>query len=216
MCLINPNTSSTTHSPANSALQCRQDDWVLKEQAGVSAEVNEIWEYKHRTSRQHIEGDLDHGPHPDIDEQYYDAEKKTRRITQFHRLFHNHQEYHEGYPSIVEPLIDGYFLTTYSGPDGRERTTEVEMSNIRQFRRINNKRRRDAVEAAGEGILDLDPVDPNPDGIAAPAGRPSQEIPVNTRGDLNAVPLTAEELRQIQGIPQDDVGYILSASDDEA
>ncbi|KAH7364644.1 hypothetical protein BKA65DRAFT_546515 [Rhexocercosporidium sp. MPI-PUGE-AT-0058] len=141
---------------------CRQSNWRLKETASITAEVSDVWEYEERMGRQWVEGDpfnADSIPHPDISEEYHRIEESVRLTSQYYRPAKR------GYPTMDFEYDPDNPQGQYTGMYGIERTAYVEMAVVREYRRALNRRRRLAVEQAETGIKDIDPEDPNPDGI---------------------------------------------------
>ncbi|CZT11827.1 uncharacterized protein RAG0_15867 [Rhynchosporium agropyri] len=134
---------------------CRQNDWVLKEQAGITAEVNDVFDYEELMGRQNGTYDFNQSA------TYYAKESELRAMSQTYLSS-------RGYPSIEKIPNTRRRRYVYDGALGTNRIPEVEMAIVREYRRINDRRRRFDIEQQNDGISGLDPPDPNPDGVPPP------------------------------------------------
>ncbi|KAL2065152.1 hypothetical protein VTL71DRAFT_4293 [Oculimacula yallundae] len=136
---------------------CRQNDWILREKIGVSAEVNDVFDYERSMGAQT-------GSYV-FDAYYHDKEELLIEKSQEYDLLRG------GYPTSVEVEDDeGNFTETweYRGDEKFSRRPDTEMAIMREYRRIRNRLQKASMADAKVGISALDPPDPNPDGVPPP------------------------------------------------
>lgn len=122
-------------------------NWSLKSVAGITPEVDTVWDYETLVDSRHRLA------YPDFDPvAYHTPEHERQTMCMFFDT-----EYNEGYPGTVTEYTDGTYGpawrdTNPAFPPDPDRMANMEMSMVRRWRRQRNRERRRRIQAAGQGI----------------------------------------------------------------